>query len=435
MVWAPGPPPDPPSEPILSIDDNIGIGAGKESGLKRRALVAAVALLAVALLVASGSLWRWVGRRSKLPAPSAQSPDRPADDAAITLLEGIPLYRPLLSAKALRSGRVDGDGILHVEVDLRAVVEPRLAALGFPGASELLPATARGTIARESVAGTTSTLGLRESWSFDGPAAGLDLLDRNPAGPAATLALDAIPGAPSAMVSVRLMPSRLADPSLGGAALASWIDRANFAEKLLGRPFRAQIAEDLAGPAVFALYEGSDDTQAEAIFAAELRRSDRLVGLLDMLFGLGALTERATVIRYRGVSTGSFVSTSGGPGLALAVDGTILFVATSRARLESAIDARRAISHPRGTLAASGAPDASWSAVSASAFVRHGWARLARSADEPRQGLIMATTASLRPEGASGWRLDGHGPAPAITADPILPFLRSVLERRQRGSD
>jgi hypothetical protein len=403
--------------------------------LKRSALVAAVVFLAVALLVASGTLWRCAGSRSNRPATGTPNPDPPADEAARALLGGIRLYRPLLRGKALRSGRVDGDGILHVEVDLRAVVEPRLAAMGFPGASELLPATARGTIASVSAARATSTVGLRESWSFDGPAAVLDLLDRNPAGPAATLALDAIPGAPSAMVCVRLMPSRLADPSLGGAALASWRDRANFAEKLLGRPLRAEIAEDLAGPAVFALYEGSDDALAEAIFAAELRRSDRLAGLLDMLFGLGALTERATVIRYRGVSTGSFVPSSGGPGVALAVDGPILFVATSRARLESAIDARRAISHPRVALAVAGAPDASWSAVSASAFVRHGWARLARSTDEPEEGVIVATTASLRPEGASGWRLDGHGPAPAITADPILPFLRSVFGRRQRGSD
>jgi len=243
-----------------------------------------------------------------------------------------------------------------------------------------------------------------------------------------------IPGAPSALVRVRLVPSRLADPSFGGAVLASWRDRASLAEKLLGRPLRAEIAEDLAGPAVFALYETSDDTEAEAVVAVELRRSDRLAGLLDMLFGLGALTERATVRRYRGVPTGSFASDSGGPGLAVAVDGPILFITTSRLRLESAIDARRMGSHRGGIAAVEADSSASWNAISASAFVAHGWARLARLADAP-EFPRATSTATLWPEGVSGWRLEGRGPAPAITADPILPFLRSAFGRRQRKGD
>ncbi len=400
--------------------------------MKRSALVAAVAFLLGAILLASVTLWRCAGRRSNLPENSASNTGPPADDAAVALLQGIPLYRAVLSAKELRSGWVGGDGVLNVEIDLRAVLEPRLAAMGFPGGSELFPKTARGTIAIGGAAGTPSTPGLRETWRFDGPAAVLDLLDRTPAIAAATSAQNAIPGTPSSLVSVRLIPSRLADPKLGGAALASWRDRANFAETLLGHPVRAEIAEDLAGPVVFALYEGSDDTQAEAILAVELRRSDRLSSLLEMLFGLGALTERASVVRYRGVSTGSFVPRAGGAGIAVAVDGPILLVATSRARLESAIDARREGVLPRAGLAATAASDASWSAVSSSAFVRHGWARLTRSAEQPNEGSTPTITASLHPEGASGWRLDGYGPAPAVTADPILPFFRSVFGGRQR---
>lgn len=392
----------------------------------------AVAFLASALLVASFTLWRCAGRGSNGPETGPPNPDRPTDEAALTLLQGIPLYRALLNSKALRSGQVDAEGILHVEVDLRAVLEPRLAAMGFPGGSELFPATARGTIDTRTAAGTTSTVGLRESWSFDGPAPVLDILDRTHVIPAATLALQAVPGTPSCLVRIRLMPRRLADPTLGGAVLASWRDRANFAERLLGHPVRAEIAEDLAGPAVFALYDGGDDTQAEAILALELRRSDRLSGLLDMLFGLGALSEHAAVVRYRGVSTGSFVPSAGGSGIALAIDGPILLVTSSRARLESAIDARREGSLLSGDPSAPGAFDASWSAVSSSAFVRQSWARLARSTDEPKEAPIAAMTASLHPEGESGWRLDGYGPAPAITADPILPFLRSVFGRRQR---
>ena len=321
---------------------------------------------------------------------------------------------------------------MDVEIDVRAVLEPRFAAMGFPGGSELFPQTARGTIAIAGPGKPAATLELTESWRFDGPSAVLDLLDRAPASLSAASVRSAIPGAPSSLVSVRIAPQRLADPALGGDVLASWRDRANFAEKLLGRPVRAEIAEDLAGPAVFALYEGGDDTRPEAILAVELRRSDRLSSLLEMLFGLGALTERASVARYRGVSTGSFVPSSGGAGIAIAVDGPILLVATSRARLESAIDARREGAQVPGGTAATGASDASWNAVSSSAFVRHGWARITRSTEESDEGPIAAMTASLHPEGSSGWRLEGHGPAPAITADPLLPFFRSVMGGRQR---
>ena len=359
---------------------------------------------------------------------------RRADDAAVAQLQAIPLYRTLLRAKALRSGTVDGNGTLHVEVDLRAVVGPRLAALGITDASGLFPPSVRGTIVLESAAEPTSPNGLRESWIFDGPAAVFDLLDRIPSARIGTPALDAIPGTPSALVRMRLKPSLLADPAFGGTAFAAWRDRAIFAEKLLGRPLRAEIAEDLAGPAVFALYETDDDTEAEAVFALELSRSDRLAGLLDMLFGLGALTERATVRRYRGVPTGSFASDSGGPGLAVAVDGPILFITTSRLRLESAIDARRMGSHRGGIAAVEADSSASWNAISASAFVAHGWARLARLADAP-EFPRATSTATLWPEGVSGWRLEGRGPAPAITADPILPFLRSAFGRRQRKGD
>jgi hypothetical protein len=350
-------------------------------------------------------------------------------------LQGIPLYRSLLRSNALRSGTVGRDGTLYLEIDLRAVVATRLNVLGLTSAADLLPPTARGTIVKESPNGAGSTSSLRESWILDGPAAVFDLLDRNPAARIASSALDAIPGTPSALVRVRLNPQRLADPSLGGAALASWRDRAEFAEKLLGRPLRAEIAEDLAGPVVFALYDTEDDAEAEALLAVELRRPDRIAGLLDMLFGLGALTERATVRRYRGVASGSFVSDSGGPGLALAVDGPILFVATSRARLESAIDARRA--GPNRVLSlptVAGDSAASWNAVSVSAFVAHGWSRLARSPDDRKQGGAT-TRAALWPDGATGWRLEGSGPAPAITADPLVPFLRSVFGRRQREGD
>jgi hypothetical protein len=115
------------------------------------------------------------------------------------------------------------------------------------------------------------------------------------------------------------------------------------------------------------------------------------------------------------------------------VDGPLLVVATGRARLESAIDARRGLSHLREGVAASADTSAAWSAVSESSFVAHGWARLARSPDVASRG--GTTSATLRPDGAGKWRLEGHGSGPAIGADPVVPFLRSVLGGRQRDGD
>jgi hypothetical protein len=402
--------------------------------MTRRAAATLVVLLAVAVAITSVAVKSCPQRRADRLDRGLPRAGRPPDAAFRARLREIPLYRTLAGAEALRAGSIAGDGTLHLEVDPRALAEPRLAAAGLKGASEMLPVSARGTIETKNAVGAPPVRGFRESWRFEGPAALLDLLDRSSTGRPATLALDSLPGAPTAVVCVRLMPARLADPSLGGTALASWRDRAAFAEKLMGRPLRAEIAEDLAGPAVFALYETGDGTEADAVLVVELRRSDRLAGLLDMLFGLGALTERVAVRRYRGVATGSFRSESGGPAVALAVDGPLLLVATSRARLESTIDARRRVVHLRGGVAAVADPSASWSAVSESSFVAHGWARLARSADAPGSRGAR-TSATLRAEGAGAWLLEGHGAGPALGADPVVPFLRSVFGGRQRDGD
>ena len=351
----------------------------------------------------------------------------PAGAAELAPLRRIPAYRALIDAKAVRSVTIDRDGTLNIDADLRAAFEPRLAAVGIPGASELLPAKAKGAIVLDGGR-------LRETWTFEAGAPVFELLDRAPEGTLGSPAMDSIPGAPTSIVVLQLAPGRLADPALGGAAFASWRDRVAFAEKLVGRSLRAELAEDLAGPVIFALYDTAGAAQAQVVLSLELKRSDRIASLLDMLLAFGALTERGSVGRYRGVATGSFSSASGGPGLAVAIDGPVLVLASSRERLESAIDARRAGTRHGGVSLAPSDPAASWSAVSASAFVAHGWARLLRVRDDAAGGG-KATTAELRPEGASGWRLTGEGPAPAFTADPMIPFLRSAFVRRQRDGD
>ncbi len=400
--------------------------------MRRRWLAAALLLVVIGIAV-------WVaGARGCAPRrPSAARPStavRAEAGDAVVRLHTIPLYRSLLTAEALRQSTIESDGTLHIEVDLRELLRPRLRGLGLEEVSDILPASARGTIAISRSAGTASAAEIHESWIFPGPTPLLDLLDRSPSGEVVTAADDAIPGAPSARVRVRLAPSQLADPSFGGAALASWRNRADLVERVLGRPLRAEIAQDLAGPAAIGLYESADATEAEMILAVELKSSDRIRGLLETLFALAALSEHARVGRYRGVPTGSFIPASGGPGLALAVDGPLLLAATSLSRLEAAIDARREGRHHAVPAAPGSGLAASWSAASSSSFVAHGWARLARSAEDPAAVRAVAM-ATLRPEGEIGWRLEGHGPSAAITADPIVPFLRSVFRKRQREAD
>jgi len=395
----------------------------------RRGVAVAIVIAALALATAF-----WIGRAGRRPVPSAvpvAAPRSGGDPAALARLRTVPLFRALVESGAVRSGTLEGDRTVHVEIDLRQATGSRLSALGLAGVSALLPATATGTIVIATAAGSDAGVVSREAWVFPGPAPLLELLDRAPRGTPATRAEDAVPGTPAAVVRARLRASRLADPAFGGAALASLRDRMDVVERLLGRPIRAEVAEDLAGPAVFALYETAGSTEADALATFELRRADRLSGLLDTLFALGALTERASVGRYRGVATGSFVPAAGGAGLALAVDGSVLFVATSRARLESGIDALRTPGPRDGVPSVEGAGSASWSAISRSGFVARGWSRLARSAGG-READAPAMAATLRPDGATGWRLEGNGPAPAITADPLVPFLRGVLVKFQR---
>ncbi len=398
--------------------------------MTRRALVGTAALIVVAGAVALSIFgWREAGlrRSAQATAPERREPGR-REPAALLRLQTIPLYRALVRLDGLRSATLDAGGALHLDVDVRAIAAPRLPSLGLSGLAGLLPVLAQGTIVTKAASGG---LDVRESWVLPGPVPLFDLLDRAPANGSFRLAWDAIPGNPSAVVRARLQPQRLLDETLGGPAFATWRDRVSLAEKLLDRPLREQFAKDLAGPVVVALFEGATGTEAEVLAAVELRRSDRISELFDTLLGLGALTERAKIARYRGVATGSYVSDNGGPGLAVAVDGPILLVASSRALLETAIDKRRqAESRPREPEPAAD-DGSSWSAVSSSSFVSEGWCRLVRCGTEtaPPTGT---TTASLRPLGASGWRIDSHGCGPAIAADPIVPYLRTLREPSAR---
>jgi hypothetical protein len=390
-----------------------------------------IALLAAGLVATAFALAMILMRhRAAGPAPVRSELELGrVDDAAEARLREVPLYRNVLKRDALRGASIEGPTVV-VALDLVETIRDRLTRAPVAGAAELLPATARGVVTFASEApGAALT---RETWRLDGPAPLLDVLDRRAGTLGGSAIWDAIPASPSALSAGRILPGRLADPSFGGAALAPWRDRAQLAERVLGRSLRAEIAEDLAGPVAFALYEAAGAREASAVVVIELKRSDRLRALLETVFALGALTERATVRRYRDVATGSFAAGNRGSGLAVAVDGPLLIAATSRFLLESAIDARRGDRRATGLVDELRGSRASWASVSQSLYVARVWHGLARAAPPASAALERS---SLTPDGASSWRLDGEGPAPAVTADPVVPFVYRVLGARQRGAD
>lgn len=392
------------------------------------ALVLAAAVFVVALLVgrSAGLGRRSDAERSASPAGTAVAAD------ALNRLWSVPFYRGLLRTEAVRSASFDAAGAIDATIDVPALLAPRLADHPIAGVCDLLPRSARGRVLVTD-APRAGSIVASESWVFDGPAPVLDVLDRRAASLAGSAVWGSVPRGPSAVASFRLDRTRLADPALGGEALAPWRERIEIAEKVLGRPLRAEIAEDLAGPGLFALYDAGTDGDASALLLLELGRTDRLRGLLDAFFALGALSERATVRRHRDVPIGSFRPAARGPEIAIAIDGPLFLAATSRPLLESAIDARRASVREPFPFDEVRASTASWTAAASSPFVEHGWLKLARAreAATPATGVHIAR---LVADGRDGWRLEGTGPNPALTADPVLPFLRRVWGGAQRGA-
>ncbi|HEX4825528.1 MAG TPA: hypothetical protein VFV19_14590 [Candidatus Polarisedimenticolaceae bacterium] len=374
-----------------------------------RRLAATLAL--VVLVIAAVAVWRFAVRGT---APDAH----PGDPHA--LLRTVPYYRSIVPAGALLAAERTSDGTLRLDLAPPALLRERLTEHGLSKLGDALPARARGEIRANG-----------ESWRLD-DAAVFSLLDRDVRGPSSSALWGTLPGTPSAVEAARIVPARLADPDFGGAALDDWRARADLAERVLGRPLRAQLAEDLGGLVLFALYEPPPGGAPEALVAVELKRSDRLRSLFDTVFALAALTDRASIARYRDVPVGLFRAASAGGRLAMAIDGDAAFVARSERLVHEAIDAHRGSPATSPLVARAQALSATWCAVSESAYVTHGWARLAResaSADLPHgESLLLA-------DGSTGWRLIGSGPGPAIAADPVVPFVRGVLGAAQRGAD
>jgi len=383
-------------------------------------------LLLLAAIVAL-ALAAYVLRRSPRPeVPRTSGPEVAASAAggqALAVFGEIPMYQEMLRGAAVHRADRDREGTIHVDLDLPALLKPRLSDRGLDALCDGLPRSAQGEIRPDG----------SERWVLDGEAPMLAVLDPHPGDRTGSSAWSSIPGEPSAIAAARIIPARLAQPDFGGPALTDWRARVDIAEKVLGRPLRRELAEDLGGLAVFALYEPTPGREPSALVAVELNRSDRLRSLFDTMFALAALTERATIHRHRDVPVGFLRSPATGAGWAIAIDGDALLLARSSHLVEAAIDARRRRGSDTPLVARARALRASWGAISESAFVARGWARVARAV---ASGDVSGRTESvLTAEGPSSWRLTGTGPRPAITADPVVPFLRTVWRPAQRGAD
>jgi hypothetical protein len=287
-----------------------------------------------------------------------------------------------------------------IEVDVRGLAHAALVRAGWGDLEDALPAGATATVA--AVPGRVV-----ESFVFACPGGCvLDLFARH-AGPSARAPFP-VPGSPLAVADFSLDRERLVDLDIGGRTRQALDQRAGVLEQILGRPLRTPLAEDLGGSGRAAFYRDGPAGGDRTLLALELRRSDRVQSLVDLVLGLAALTRGATIERHGGVPIGTWSSGSGG--LAIAVDGPFLLVASARSPLEEAIDRRRTGSIPSDAAVADPQePDASFT-LDAGPSCR---ARLTHEGDH--------------------WRLDASGDRPLAESEVVAGWLRSVRTKGQRA--
>ena len=394
------------------------------------------ALGAVAGLTAAALALAWGASRLRLrpdpiePAPLEATFELRAPTGspeALARLGEIRGYDDMLRRGAVRSARLAANGSVQFTLELRAWARARLAPFHREPWAELVPARVHVAIA------PAGGKRWKETWRFDPEDSGmLDLLDPRLAGAVSSSLSAGVPAAPVSIARIRVDAAQLARPDLGGGALRPLRERLDLAESVLGRPFRREMAEDLEGSALFALYDDAGNGRPDGVALFALKRSDRVRALAETAFALASLTEAGSVHRYRDVMTGSWAPRGGGRGLAVAVDGDVLLAATSRSRLEAAIDRRRSSEHGLAEPAEPSEDRTAWAAHSASAFVGRGWDRILGSA-ELGAPPVSESHAVISREG-DRWVLRGDGPRPALAADPVIPFLRSLFApSRQRA--
>lgn len=355
---------------------------------------------AVLALLAAAVALTWVAGRARssphrdLPAARrAEAPGTPAFAAARERARRSPFYRSLFARGAVRRALELPDGSVRLEVDLRALARATFARWGLSGLQDTIPETAT-VILHETAAG------VRERWRVPCPGGCLlDAFATEGPEPATPGSADALSDRPSAVAAFRLAPARFRDLALGPGARRVLEDRLALIEAILGRPVRRTASEDLSGAGVAAVYRDPADERSDLLVALDLVRADRVRSLLDVVLGLGALTRGAGVRRHRDVPIGSLAGSRAG--LAAAVDGSLLLVASDASRIEDAIDRRR---------------DAAGGAAAAGAIPRLAGAALRlRGAD----GLEAVLT---RADGV--WVLESSGPTTLADDAAVGAWLR-----------
>lgn len=314
---------------------------------------------------------------------------------------------------------------VRFEVDVSALA----SRWGRGGAASLFPARATGWV-------RASVEGIEEWWLLEcsGPCV-LDLLDPGGTTGSASTAWSALPEAAPAVAWFRVRPAALLGSPPAQAAAGFTLPRAVEAlEAFLGILLRERLASALAGPVAVALLEEPVEKPPRLLAALELRRPDRLVGVLDRLAALGLLAGSAEVTTYRGVRIVSWSAGSRGHGLgpAIAVDGDTLLVSTHRADLAEGLDRRRRHerSSSRGVLEewATHASKRSWRARSRSAWVLARWEEIVGGGSEAGPAPLLGHTceAAMSKDGA-GWVVEGRGAGPVLGAEFLVPCLRALL--------
>ena len=370
---------------------------------RARALAISGALAILAGAALWGPLRKGASPRPVLgPAPAAAEArgGAVAFEEARSRLAGFRSYRALFDRHLVKGALVQADGAVRIEVDVRGLAHAALVRAGWSDLEDALPEGATATVA--ALPGRVV-----ESFVFACPGGCvLDLFARS-SGTSAGGPFP-LPGNPVAVAEFTLDRQHLADLDIGGGSRRALDQRASVLEQILGRPLRAPLAEDLLGAGRAAFYKDGPTGAGRTLLALELRRSDRVQSLVELLLGLAALTRGATIERHAGVPVGGW--SSGSTGLAVAVDGPFLLVASARSPVEDAIDRRREGPAPLDAVTAE-VPDRQAS------FTLDGGpscrARLTHDGDH--------------------WRLDASGDRPLAESEAVAGWLRSVRAKAQRA--
>ena len=363
----------------------------------------AIAGLVVVAIAASWGVSRWRHGRPELSSrPWTATLTSSGIPEALRVLETSRVYRDVLPPPpALRGARAAARGEVEVELDPREALRTHAEVSAHPSLLGIFPSVARGRIRLDGDGHVA------EAWRLACPAGcALDLLDRDPPAGAPSAAWSVRPRTYRAIAWFALDARRLADPALGGEGLAALRERVDAVERLLGRPVRVELAEGLTGTGIVAIEDREPSRAPRVLVALDLERADRVRALVDLFVSLAVVAGRGEVLHHREVAVG--VLGTPARGVAVAIDGPLLLLSDEPGAVTAAIDRRRTAG------ASSSAPPSPFDRF------RGSW-----RAERTRPSRVHAT---LTREGVWWW-LRGEGEAPAIEADPVLPYVRSWLAR------